>query len=582
MKLINKKIILKSFFKIHKNLSLYLDLLNEINIKNYLLVLTSRCFINLLDVINIGLLVSIVFNNSFLNILPDFDQLLSKKLKVGFLIAFLLIRNFLKLNSNIFSKNIILIFSDQLKEKMFSKIINANNEDLNKFSKNELINSIGFNVDRSVSAINQGTIFIQNIFSFVIYSVSLVFISKQSIFFVVLAIGSTLIASFFQNYNAEQIGIIRNSLILNIQKIIGDSLNGLKSIKALNATDWIFNRLQVENANNRELSQRIFKTQLFYKFFGEIIILFIFIFWLLKNAALYELSYIVTTILLLLRLSNSFTNIIESQRRLDSSIVSYLEIKKINLNLKSNYYVEYGKNILSSNLFQQTISKVQYIHKQNEKLKLELNLKRSSICVLVGNSGVGKTTILDLFSGLFNPKNSSWKFKFMNGKFYQSSGEEGAYIMRNLFSYATQDVFLIEGSLKENLLLKSESNNSNKSIIDNEIRNFLIKLDLKNILYRDYSLRKNINLTLDFFSGGEKKRLALIRAFLKDKSIEIYDEPTSYLDEEGGKKVINLLKERSKEKIIIISSHDEKLIDIADQVININDYKDLINSLRKT
>ena len=165
---------------------------------------------------------------------------------------------------------------------------------------------------------------------------------------------------------------------------------------------------------------------------------------------------------------------------------------------------------------------------------------------------------------------------------YSYYGEEGLSKIRNLFTYTTQESFFFEGSLQDNLLISNFEDKAEELEKLNKIRDYLLKFDLKNILERDFTLQQPLNLALDFYSGGEKKRLALIRSFVRDKGIEIYDEPTSYLDEKGSIKIINFLKERSREKIIIVSSHDQKLIDVADKVIDIGDLNHLISSIRKT
>ena len=121
--------------------------------------------------------------------------------------------------------------------------------------------------------------------------------------------------------------------------------------------------------------------------------------------------------------------------------------------------------------------------------------------------------------------------------------------MRNIFSYCTQDPFFFEGSLKENLTLTTIPDKFDQLKMDNTIKKLLRVFNLDYLIDRDPSLEKPLKLTLDFFSGGEKKRLGLIRSFLKNEIIEIYDEPTSYLDEKGAEIIVKLLSKRSKEKI---------------------------------
>ncbi len=579
----NFKNLTKKFKKLTNRfylINLYFELISQINRKDYILVLFLNLFSNLLDLLNIGLFISIIFNNSFLNFSTYSDQL-TNQYKIFVLLIFLLARSFVKIKAAIFLKNISLRFSDQMKEKIFKKIIYAKNEELDKFGKNELFNILNIEIIRTVNAINQGSIFINSIFSFSIYLLGILTFSRNSLLIIIGVIFSILIASILQKYGALEIGILQSKLLLNLQKILGDSLNGLKSIQANNAGGWLLNKLKEENINNRNFSLGIFKRQLFYRFYGEFSILLLFSFWLSQNIRSYSLSFIVTNILLLVRLSNSFTNIIDSKRNTITSLAAFIKLKKLNNLIKSKKIFVNKKELVIINKESREIIEFNWKYTYKNKIKYDLILKKSSICVLKGESGIGKTTFLDLFSGLLNPNNSRWQIKLDKEINKSFIGEEGASLIKNFLTYCTQESFFFEGSLKDNLIFSRPLNTSDNLKIDNIIKDLLVELDLKNILDRDYSLKKPINLAMDFYSGGEKKRLGLIRTFLKDKAIEIYDEPTSYLDEEGGKKVINLLKERSKEKIIIISTHDEKIIDIADQVININDYKDLIDSVRR-
>lgn len=71
-------------------------------------------------------------------------------------------------------------------------------------------------------------------------------------------------------------------------------------------------------------------------------------------------------------------------------------------------------------------------------------------------------------------------------------------------------------------------------------------------------------------SGGQKQRISLARTILQDSKIWLLDEPTSALDSQTESIILDVIKQASKEKLIIISAHRQSLIDIADKVINLN------------
>ena len=117
--------------------------------------------------------------------------------------------------------------------------------------------------------------------------------------------------------------------------------------------------------------------------------------------------------------------------------------------------------------------------------------------------------------------------------------------------------------------MQNYSNNIDDACIDELIINWIKKLNLSKILSRYGIDNKIIKTTLDDLSHGEIQRIALIRSFVQNKFIEIYDEPLSGLDAKNAKNIINILKKRSKEKIIIIATHDVNLMKISTNILEI-------------
>jgi len=74
---------------------------------------------------------------------------------------------------------------------------------------------------------------------------------------------------------------------------------------------------------------------------------------------------------------------------------------------------------------------------------------------------------------------------------------------------------------------------------------------------------------MNHFSGGEMHRLGLVRAWLRNRPIEVLDEPTAFLDAESAERVRAILIERSRERLVLISSHDHALITQADQLVRL-------------
>ncbi|WP_392351940.1 ATP-binding cassette domain-containing protein, partial [Parasynechococcus sp.] len=176
-----------------------------------------------------------------------------------------------------------------------------------------------------------------------------------------------------------------------------------------------------------------------------------------------------------------------------------------------------------------------------------------------GPSGSGKTTLLDRICGLLREEDSHWTLSF-DGETWKLSGLGGARQMHQLIAYAPQNAVLFEASLRENLLLGAECPQQ-------DIEAWLERLGLVHLLDRPGGLDAPLALAQDPFSGGEIHRLGLLRAWLRDKPVEVLDEPTAFLDANAAEQVRAVIQERAQQRLMLISSHDPELLNQADQVI---------------
>jgi ABC-type transport system involved in cytochrome bd biosynthesis fused ATPase/permease subunit len=120
----------------------------------------------------------------------------------------------------------------------------------------------------------------------------------------------------------------------------------------------------------------------------------------------------------------------------------------------------------------------------------------------------------------------------------------------------------LEASLRDNLLLGREQS-------EESIETWLGRLGLSHLLLREGGLDAPMHLAQDPFSGGEIHRLGLIRAWLRDRRVEVLDEPTAFLDATAAEQVRDVIRERVRERLVLVSTHDPELIRQADQVIRL-------------
>lgn len=168
-----------------------------------------------------------------------------------------------------------------------------------------------------------------------------------------------------------------------------------------------------------------------------------------------------------------------------------------------------------------------------------------------GESGLGKTTLLHALCGL--DSNYKGRILFCGQEIRTLNSDD---ILDNV-AIVTQHPAFIPASLRENLLW----GNINKSISPDDILALLKNLHLDHLTDRKIILDHEL-------SGGEKQRLAIARAILKNKSIAILDEPTAALDDNNREKALQLLKKYIP--TLIIFSHDEALLAYADDIIDLD------------
>lgn len=143
--------------------------------------------------------------------------------------------------------------------------------------------------------------------------------------------------------------------------------------------------------------------------------------------------------------------------------------------------------------------------------------------------------------------------------------------MHGKVSVIEQEPLLFYGSIKDNIVINTEYNEK----CDEKLENILKLLDI------NYDINMNINEKNSNISGGEKQKISLARALYMESDVLILDEPTSALDFQTSSNLKMLLKKISKDKIIIIISHDKELINITENIIYINNIrKNNINAVK--
>ncbi|MEM0285703.1 MAG: ABC transporter ATP-binding protein [Candidatus Methanomethyliaceae archaeon] len=205
------------------------------------------------------------------------------------------------------------------------------------------------------------------------------------------------------------------------------------------------------------------------------------------------------------------------------------------------------------------ITKIYNLGKSNEVIALkEINMKieKGKITAITGPSGCGKTTLLSIIGLILTPTKGEL---FYDGENVLKFSDYWKTIFRrNKFGFIFQHINLLpQYTAIENILLPLYSMDLNPMDYIEKAIELLSRL-------RVLDRAKN---KVEQLSGGEQQRVAFVRALIKDPEYLFADEPTVFVDEETSHIIYNLLQElRDKGKTIVISTHDQELLKIADKV----------------
>jgi ATP-binding cassette, subfamily B, bacterial PglK len=222
-----------------------------------------------------------------------------------------------------------------------------------------------------------------------------------------------------------------------------------------------------------------------------------------------------------------------------------------------------NQNISFNNWSDIFIENISFAYDDKNKIfdRLSTNIKRGGRYRIIGSSGSGKSSFLDLISGFIYPLEGSIRIDKTN----LINGNES--IWQENISYVAQKPFLFDGSLKKNITMKDNDNEINLNRLKTAIQLTGIVPEIVKSLS---DIEFQVGESGGFLSGGQQQRVAIARALYRDSSLLILDEATSALDSASEKKIINSILS-IEDLAVVFTSHREDTIFSGYESINLSD-----------
>jgi ATP-binding cassette subfamily B protein len=364
---------------------------------------------------------------------------------------------------------------------------------------------------------------------------------------------------------SKKIKIIQKTIVSQTNSLAGtttESLRNIELVKSLGLTNQEVSRLNNNTFKILKLELRKVKSIRTLSFIQGTMVNFLqqvitfTLLWLIFRNEITPGQYLSLTFygFFLFGPMQEIGNIIISYREAEASLGNFHDLMEKQPEIKP------AQPDIIENIHELEFIHVKFKHRsaQHPALKdISFDVKKGETVAFVGPSGSGKTTLVKLLVGLYIPQQGQILYNHIDRK--NIDFDE----LRTQIGFVTQDTQLFAGTIKENLLFV------NPSATDEEIIEALRKAACFSILER---AEKGIETVIGEggikISGGEKQRLSIARALLRNPHLLIFDEATSSLDSLTEEEITNTIKHVSsqKEQITILIAHRLSTIMHADKI----------------
>lgn len=198
-----------------------------------------------------------------------------------------------------------------------------------------------------------------------------------------------------------------------------------------------------------------------------------------------------------------------------------------------------------------SLKNIYYKYSQSKEWTLEnisICFKKGEITIILGPNGSGKTTLMKIASLIYKPIKGD---VYVDDKNYWSLNESEKLLIRRMITYVHEKAVILKGSVIDNIIYGLRIRGMDKGSAIKKAIEILKELEINDILHKNASE----------LSAGQSQIISLARALVLEPLFLFIDEPFSHLDKSKKMKVIDILKRIKKERGIIISLHEESLVE---------------------
>lgn len=403
--------------------------------------------------------------------------------------------------------------------------------------------------------------------SFMLTSILILIIYIEPIgAFVVIAFFIVFSTLFYNIYKARIVfwGELRENLDNKILRKVIETFDGIQEIKIYNKEELFYKSYSIVNKRRAEVMTKndvVGQVPKLFLEFVTIASLLSFVYYMVLNG--FETNKIIFTLGIYaaasIKLIPSINKLIYSIQRIKFNMPALDIIHKQIIDIESNSISkESDSNRFIFNKISFNKISFQYTKEKMILDKVDFNIEFGKVIGIIGESGAGKTTFVNILSGLLRPT---------EGEILIKDVDNNKLSFKNLIGYVPQTTFLMDTTIKENICFGNNVDNKKYDLIleQSQLKNFINELkDGDSTIVGEKGIK---------ISGGQRQRISIARALYNDSQLIIFDEPTSALDSKTQEDLINSLIELKGQKTIVLISHIKSVMEKCDEIYEISNSK---------